>query len=255
MEAARIVKDDNKQWNYMQGEVAIPVDPESILKTIDALEKCNAGIWVTLARHNDLPADPFIKKLLKPVLMGILQNAWYKQFSEGGIVPEKCLLNQETRVKKYLEDLEKAKTNPQGTEATASAREPKTPRTAKSYRLVESKRAEWEKFKGQKKLIIEAMVAMGAVGTSGGASSATIADAIKDKLETKQPAERVVAFYMNSFGHDGIVDSPGDQPSLPVTKTGSEQAAPADTPAKPASPPAEKGSARPGAAKKTAKKK
>lgn len=215
MEAALIKADDSGAWNYLQGEVSIPVDHESILKTIDNLEKCNAGVWVALARQNEIPCDPFDRKLLKPVLMGILQSAWYKQFGENG-VPEKVTMNQETRVKQYIVDLEKLKSNPKQTASSDGKREPRISRGVKSYRLTETTRTAWEKYKGQKKLIIEAMLAMSAGPGGSGVSAATIADAVKDKLETKQPAERVVAFYMNAFTHEGVVEEPGKQVELPT---------------------------------------
>jgi hypothetical protein len=215
MEAAKIINDDAGKFLFVQGEVSIPVDPDSILKTINNLDTCNAGLWVALARNNDLPTDPFNRKLLKPVLMGVLQNSWYERFGENGI-PERVSAGQKARVAKYHEDLEKFKQNP-GSVDSLRTPEVKSPRTARTYRLTDSKLEEAKKFKGQKKLIIDAMISMGASGTNTGVSTATIADAIKDKLETKQPPERVVAFYMNTLAKDGVIDSPGDQANLPDT--------------------------------------
>lgn len=231
-EPGKVVKLEDG-WFFVQGEVRIPADHESILKTVDALDKQNAGVWVALANANNIPADPFDRRILKPVLMGLIQEAWYRSIE--GQVPEKCVVNQEARVKKYGEDLENLKKNPQAASASpgrrsSSSSEPKAPRSVKAYRLTEAKKDEWSKYKGQKKLIVDAMLAMGDTA----ASVNMIADAIKDKLETKQPPERVVAFYMNVFSHDGIVESPGEQSVLPETPAAKEPPppGPAKQPAK-----------------------
>jgi hypothetical protein len=193
-----ILKTDDGRYNYIQGDVVVEVDEKSILRTIDALDRCNAATWIAFAVNNDLPADPFNKKLLKPPLMGILQNAWYVKFNPDGI-PEKCIVNQKARCRQYMLDLEKVRSGV-GAEAEALRDRPKGSHKAMSYVLSEDARKIWQSFGGQKKLMVDAFVKMKAISPStNGATAKVLTDSIKHLLETKQPPERVVAFYINDW--------------------------------------------------------
>lgn len=230
-EEAKLVKDDNGLQYFEQGGVRVPLDPDSVIKTVDQVDKLNAGAWVALARANNIQTDPFDKKLLKPVIMGIVQNFWYQAIK--GQVPEKCVLNHEVRVKKYHQELEQLKSNPDAAVTRRTERAPSAPRSVKAYRLTTEKQAEWEKYKGQKDLIIQAMIKMGAMPEGGNAVTvAMVADSIKHQLETKQTPERVVAFYMSDWQHRGVVEVVGEQTRMPAPKA--EPEPPAPTPEAPA---------------------
>jgi len=76
------------------------------------------------------------------------------------------------------------------------------------YRLVNESKATWSAFKSQKGILIEALVAAGAVGKKAtGITSSDLAAKIGKKLTTNQPVERVVGFYFSQWKKDGVIES------------------------------------------------
>jgi hypothetical protein len=194
---------------YEQGEVRFPVDTTQV-GTFNTFDKLNSGIWAQLAKENEIPADPFDRKLLKTLLMGVVQLVWFRDVEkrdENQMI--EVTKTQQSRLETYLKRLKDLKENPDRVPGEKRASTASKPRASKQYKLNPEAKATWEKFGGQKKIIIDAMLKF-----EGGATCNTIADAIKSQLTTKQPAERVVAFYMNDFGHKKIVLVVGEQAEI-----------------------------------------
>lgn len=207
MEEAKVVNEEGFAY-FVQEDLRFPIagKEDGITRAVDVLDKLNSGMWQRLAALNHLPTDPFDKKLLKVPLMGIIQIAWYRAF-DPRVDFEKLLANQEKRVAKYKQDIETLKANPDVAEGKKKSGGGGGARTAKTYQLDPAKKDVWSKFGGQKQLIVDAMQKLGP------ATAAVIADSVKGQLQTRQPAERVVAFYMNDFGHKGLLSANGTAPS------------------------------------------
>lgn len=223
------------------GEVSVELDPTSLLKSLDNLEKLQAGAVQKLALALNLPVEPFERRLLKPVLMGTLQNEWYQAYE--GAIPPQCILYQEKRVARYKEQLEELK-NHTGEDVVTSrkVRTPsdKAPRVSKMYVLNVAKADIYKAFKGQKYLIIKAMTEAGKA-----LSVDDISGLVQDTPETKAPSKANCAFHINAFGHEGVVTAvDSDGKAVPVE--------PKETPAPKAEAPKV---APPATAKKSDKKK
>lgn len=202
MDEAKVLKGEDGLAYFEQGDVKFPIPDDSITRAVDVLDKLNSGMWQRLAAVNHLPTDPFDKKLLKLPLLGIVQIAWYRAFDPRVDFP-KLIANQEKRVAKYKADIEQLKSNPDLAEGKKRSAGSGGTRTAKAYALDAAKQDIWGKFTGQKQVIVAAMQKLGP------ATANVIADTIKSQLQTKQPAERVVAFYMNQWGHEGLLNGNG----------------------------------------------
>lgn len=233
---------------FAAGSVKFTINPENIIETLDAVEKLDAKQMQGLADHFQLPAVPFEKRLLKPVIMGEVQSAWYKAFT--GSVPEKCEVNQQARIERYKQQLEEVK-NHTGEDKVVSRKSPSgstsaAPRAANLYRLVESQKEVWGGFKGQKRLIVKVMLDAGAVGPDGkGVSVRFIADTVRDTEETKAPSDKNCAFHINAWGHESIIERINEDGTVAeVQKPKADE--------QPAPPPAEaKKTETPAAAKKS----
>jgi hypothetical protein len=146
---------------FTLGEVSFPIDRNNIVTSIDALDKLNAGAWTALAVASDLPVSPFEKRLIKPVLMGVIQEAWYLNIK--GSVSEKCLLNQKNRVTRYKQQLEEL-TSGDGDDKVfriAKSRPETKERVSMFYKLLPGYEAKIKEFKTQKYMTMKAIVDAG----------------------------------------------------------------------------------------------
>lgn len=211
----RVEPNKTKQFLFIQGTLEMEVFDDQnggVLKSIDAIDKLPPGRWTEFAIQNDLPCDPLDRKLLKPPLQGIIQIAWTRHFV--GVVSERLLANQERRVATYIHDLEHIKimkdtpTDKMVRGRTTNAEgKPKTPAIGYLYRLRNETAETWSKFTSQKGYLVAVMLASGACGEKGvGISKDLITGAVRGKLNTKQPEERVVGFYLSEWSKDGIVE-------------------------------------------------
>lgn len=225
---------DSKTNVFEQAGVKFEVSPTDILASLDALDKLSSDQFKALATANGVPSDPYDKRLLKPILMGIVQNAWYLAYK--GQVPEKCVANQDRRVARYKEQLEELK-NHNGEDAVVSRKAPSAApareRVVNLYRLTTATKETWEKFKGQKRLIVRAFLELKAVQPEGtGVSVKTISETVKETEETVAPSLKNCAFHVNAFVHEGIVEctnageaSPEIKPQAPAPKPAAEKPA------------------------------
>lgn len=193
------------------GDVNVEIDPKSLLATLENFEKAEATTMKKLADFLTLPATPFEKRLIKPVLLGAVQNAWYEATSGG--VPDQVLANQTARIDRYKLQLQEVVNN-DGKDLvvpkkrTSEGGERKE-RASNLYRLTEATRKVWAEFKGQKRLIIRAMEALDALPGGKGCTVRQIADTVRGTDETVAPSDKNCAFHVNAFGHEGIVEKLG----------------------------------------------
>jgi hypothetical protein len=210
----RVDTDKTKHHLFVQGAIEIEIFPEDLIRSIDQIDKLPSGRWTEFAVQNNLPCEPLDRKLLKPPLMGIIQLAWHRQFK--GVVSERLVANQERRLETYRQDLEHLKllaASPAQRVARALKPKPegKTSTAPKTfgylYRLTTAAAEKWSQYTSQKGLIVAVMVAAGAAGDTGkGITKDAVIAALRGKLNTKQPEERVVGFYMSEWKKEGIVE-------------------------------------------------
>lgn len=209
----RTADDKTKHHFFVQGAIEIEVFPEDLIRSIDQIDKLPSGRWTEFAIQNNLPCDPLDRKLLKPPLMGIIQLTWHQTFK--GVVSERLVANQDRRIETYKQDLEHIKllaASPAQRVARslkpkaegASATVPKT--FGYLYRLKADAAEKWSQFISQKGLIVAVMVAAGAVEGQKAITKDAVVAALRGKLNTKQPEERVVGFYFSEWQRDGIIE-------------------------------------------------
>jgi hypothetical protein len=224
------------------GKVVVAVVAASLIDTLELVEKLDSATYKKLADEIGVPAVPFDKRLLKSVVLGAVQNAWYE--ATTGEVPDKCTLNQEGRIDRYKTALDEIKNNDGKDLVSRSIKEAKgdkVPRSATLYRLLEKTKEAWSAYRGQKYLIVKAMLENAGGPDGTGCTVRTIADTVRDTPETKAPSDKNCAFHINAFGHEGViekVDSTGkviaDEPAKPAPTKPVAKPAPAKPVAKPA---------------------
>lgn len=207
-------------YYFIQGDIELQIfapsddlHTNSLLKSIDAIDKLPAGRWGELAIQNQLPCDPLDRKLLRPVFMGIIQLAWYRAF-EGEPKPD-LIDNQASRVEAYKRDLEHVRLiGSQPVDRAGKARQPRDPNQpskpaqgARAVRLTEGAAESWSSFVGQKGVIVAAMCAAHACGPEGlGITKDQLAIACRGKLNTRQPEERVISFYFADWLKNKVIE-------------------------------------------------
>lgn len=196
------------------GDVKVAYDKTNLRATLDQFQKdAKVDDLKKIADHLQLKCAPFDRKLLLPVLIGEVQNEWYRQVK--GQVPGQPEKNQADRIKRYLANLAMIENN-DGTDVTllrVAKGKSAEPRKANVYRLTESTKEGdkgWGNFKGQKRLIIRAMKELDAFPGGKGCTVKQISDTVRGTEETVAPNEKNCAFHLNAFGHDGIVEKLGD---------------------------------------------
>lgn len=259
----RVEPDKSKHHLFTQGAVEIEVFPDDVIKSIDQIDKLPVGKWSEFAIQNNLPCEPLDRKLLKGPLMGIIQLAWHQHFK--GSVSEKLIANQERRIATYKEDLEHVKlvaASPQ--QRAARAKNPNTNTGVANaaaigalFRLKDETTVTWSQYKSQKGLIVAVMISANATEAGGKAiTKDQIVAALRGKLNTRQPEERVVGYYMSEWKKEGIVEQVGEavpKGEVPEGFVPTDTPTPAAEPAKPAEPAAAAPESKPTTKKKSKK--
>lgn len=194
--------------NYTLGEVSLPLDPKSLLTSFDALDKLDAGGWQKMAAAAKLPIEPFEKRLLKPVLMGLLQAEWYKQVE--GKVPEICVSNQARRVARYKQQIEDLKNNVDGKDQVRpdgsthkAKKEGAVPKAAQKYRL--AKGTDPDKFSGQKYVVLATIAALDPKGV--GVYARDVVEKQAKFPGIIAPSDKNVAFHLNGMSKAGLIEA------------------------------------------------
>lgn len=239
---------------FSLGEVSFEIDRTDPHKTLSAINNLKSADWQKMVAAAGLPVEPFDKTLARPVLLGILQNAWYKEVK--GKVPESCVSGQTNRVARYKQQVEELK-SAGAEDLVATTRKPKKAAGEQKDKvvfrvvLVGAKMKELEATTGQKRLMVNAFLAAKAVDTNKehkGLSVADVAAAVADCTCCKSPKPSQVncAFHINNWKNEGFLFVV-NQSELPEPKSKKAQApeGTAKTPAAPATPPAKKAAETP----------
>lgn len=188
--------------SFTLGEVTIPLTAK-LLESFDALDKLDAGAWQKMAAAAKLPIEPFEKRLLKPVLMGLLQSAWYK--ATEGKVPEVCVANQARREARYKGQLEELKANIDGKDLVTGAKKKKegaAPKAAQRYRL--AKGTDPEKFSGQKYVVVATIKAL---DKGEGVYARDVVEKQAKFPGVIAPSDKNVAFHLNGMAKAGVIEA------------------------------------------------
>lgn len=195
---------ENKQVEF--GAIKVDLLAEGVLKTLEAFDKQPTAAWITVGTTIGVPIEPWDKRLAKPVLFGAVQAEWYKAF-ENGSVPALCISNQVSRVKRYKQQLDELKNNDgkdvvAGVKKERKAKEGAVARVAKTYVLVEG--AVLPKT-GQKYIVAKTLtLGEGKVGGKG----MTVLQVFEQQKEIEgiiPPSNANVAFHMNAFAKEGLI--------------------------------------------------
>lgn len=82
-------------------------DNKGLIETINAIDKQPSSVWLKFATALELPVEPFDKSLLRPVLKGELQSAWYASVGKNGVpgVSEGVKNAQMNRINEYKQKI------------------------------------------------------------------------------------------------------------------------------------------------------
>ncbi len=225
---------------FHQGDVEFEIYKESVTRTVGQLDRMNHQVWQQLATVNGLPVYPFDETRLKPLLMRIVQLAWVERWDSGAAYLQKMKDRQTAAIEQYNAWIIQAKEEETKPKAT---KEGKVRQGSRQYALAPD--LDPTKYKGQFRLIVNAMAEL------GHATAAEIAQKISPQLQTKQPAERVVGYYMNQGQKNGtIVEANGNEPPTAIPSAPAEE----KTEPAPTTEPASETPAAPAAKGKKAKK-
>lgn len=218
---------------YTQGDVSFPFIKDSLSDTLRGLYATDLEAFRKLAKSNGFEVHDVLGiEHLKPVVAGCVQNFWYEKVQNK--LPAGVTKNHDNRCNTYWSVLRQAKENPDAfkkkSEATSTKRvgkSPGAPRSGKLWAVDEGTAASYENgkpavdcLKGQPQLVITCMQ-----GIKGPASLKQITEAVvkTGKLATRQPAERVVAFYLNQFRHHGLIyEAAGSAPTTHAAEPAAE---------------------------------
>ncbi|KKN13151.1 hypothetical protein LCGC14_1009200 [marine sediment metagenome] len=212
---------------FIQGEIRIPLDPESLRRSVENVGRVPLADLRTLAGINHLPVDPAPPQdLLLPVIAGMVQYIWYREIK--GSIPDRVIENQLIRVSHYKSSMREFKENPNKFKTTKAAGKRGRPRGQKALTKVwqvgcspdtpnysireETHRvSKWGAgLKGHQSLIYEAMA-------NGAKIIPEIAAGIEasGELVSKMKPEAVVKFYLWRWAKDGNVHEVEGQRELP----------------------------------------
>ena len=207
-----------KGTEYVQGDLKFTINPSSIKETLELVDKLDSPKKALLARLNDIPTEPFDRRLLRPVLLGLVQNEWYQFCSADKKVPQECVASQATRLSRYKDQLEELKKAPSefdlvGKRAKKAASEP-VERVSMRYSLVAAKKDEYLAYTGQRYLIVLALQALKEASVRQIADYiptmpqvATVLTQLEELRSTGSliPSQPNCSFHINAFKKDGIV--------------------------------------------------
>lgn len=224
----RVVLDTaKKQYYFEQGPVKFQVDRD-LCKTLGAgshigdgmMDKINDTVFRRWAELNGLPVDPFNRDLLRPVMMGILQNAFYQDVE--GSVPESCITNQQKRVREVLLKFEDYK-------KTAADRAERLRENQNAHRfqskgpiyyrptpaLQSNLSGKTSPYKGQQALVAGWFQShrKGKEWPAVDVEKIT-ADLVADGFTCNQDPIRAIYYYLNEWKKKGLLEVVGEQQTL-----------------------------------------
>lgn len=224
------------------GGVAITlVADKSVHKTFDPVKKFPAADLKKVAEALGLPTEPFDKGLLLNVILSHVQVEWFKHFQ--GKVPAECSSGHQKRIARYKDMIEEQK-NAQVDALAARPKRQSSDKAAKSanlYRLAD-KTAKEAGLTGQRYVVARTLELLGAVKGAKGVTVRAVYEGQKEYEGITKPSDKNVAFHMNKFVHEGIIEQ--------VNEAGLVIGDKADGPDKPKPEPKKKEEAKKGDGKK-----
>lgn len=214
-----------KGTTFTLGEVSFEIDRTDPHKTLQAINNLKTGDLQKMASAVGLPIEPFDKTLVRPVLLGVLQNAWYKEIK--GAIPASCVSGQANRVSRYKQQVEELK-NAASEDLVAAAKKTKKASTSAPkavFRVVLDSAQEkvYAAKSDQQGLIVNAFVKAKAVSSNKehkGLSVAEVAELVQDCscCRAKKPSQTNTAFHINNWKNDGLLKVT-NQADLPEPKS------------------------------------
>ena len=215
---------------YVQGDVKFDVDIKDVHKTFDAVAALSNVDKIKLAKLNDIKAEPYNKQALTTVLKSVVQNAWY--VATTGNLPTEVVAGHNARLAQYNTTLSLPT-------STVDFLSKKTRATSKSkpslMYVIDGVKfdADYQNWRGQRYLVGNTMIQLGATGTSG-KTVREIFENTKETRETTQPTRNAVGQIVNALIAAGIATCLNPQDAK--QKAAPKAKAPA-APAKPHTPP------------------
>lgn len=212
-----------KNGKFTQGELSFDIDTADLAKALQQVDKLTVAQHREIAKLNGIMVEPFDRRLLRPVVLGLVQSAWYKGVK--GTVPEKVAASQTNRVAAYLKQLEDLKNVPtEDLVATrsrkASTKSEAAPKAALAYLLDEPKvtallakdvkqRPSETRLIGQQYMVVETMRELAAAKKP--ATVDAISTAVKSNPYTITPGKTNISFHINAFKKIGLVVAVDDK--------------------------------------------
>lgn len=186
---------------YVQGDLKFAVDAADAHKTFDAVAALSQPDKIKLAKLNGIQAEPYNKQLLTNILKSVVQNAWFA--NNLGNIPTDVLSGHNARLTRYAAEIS-VPTSAVDFLSKKTRAASKT-RPVLLYVIDEAKyEANYKEWRGQRYLVIKAMLEIGAKGTAG-KSIRDIFDNTKETRETAGPTRNAVGQIVNKLLEAGIV--------------------------------------------------
>lgn len=187
---------------YVQGDVKFAVDAADAHKTFDAVAALTQPDKIKLAKLNGIQTEPYNKQLLTGILKSVVQNAWFA--NKLGTVPTEVLTAHAARLQRYASEVNiptsavdflSKKTR------AASKTRPSLMFTIDNLKFD----ADYTNWRGQRYLVGNQMIALGATTGGKGVTVREIFDNVKETRETPQPTRNAVGQIVNALIAAGIV--------------------------------------------------
>jgi hypothetical protein len=236
---------------FSQGELSFELDAKDLAKALQQVDKLTVAQHRELAKLNNIPTEPFDRRLLRPVILGLVQSAWYKAVK--GAVPDKVVAAQQGRVVAYakqLEDLKNVSADDLVTTRSRKSASPKSDSAPKSFSLYAlvadkvaailakdpSQRPSETRLLGQQYMVVETIQQL--ASDKKPATIDSIFTSLKPNPYVISPGKTNISFHINAFKKAGlvvVVDAQGavvkEEAKAPAAKK-EEAKAPAAAPAK-----------------------
>lgn len=205
---------------YVQGPLKFAVDAADAHKTFDAVAALSNADKITLAKLNNIPAEPFNKQALTQVLKSVVQNAWFA--NKHGNVPAEVMAAHAARLTRYATEL--AVPSSSVDFLSRKTRAVSETRKVLLYVIDPTKyEAVWKEYRSQAYLTIKALIDLGGVEgeKAVGKSVRDIYDACTETRETTKPTKNAIGQILNRLTTAGIVRclNPEDARKVPAKKT------------------------------------
>jgi hypothetical protein len=188
---------------YVQGDLSFKIDTTDAHKTFDAVGALSHADKLTLAKLNNIPAEPYNKQLLTNVLKSVVQNVWFA--AKQGVVPVEVMTGHNARLQRYHAEIA-IPTNAVDFLAKKT-RVAKAARPSLLFSLDPLKyEAVWREWRGQRALVIRSMQELLThVPQGSGVTIRQILENVKETRETTLPTRNAVGQIVNALKEAGIV--------------------------------------------------